>query len=166
MKSVLLSVCIILGASIGALGFMSPDFSGNWIGDVSRTDSISGFANGKAEITKKNLVVMVVRQHGVDLDIESDWSNGSATKRSYILDGNEHSSLEESGNAMIYQAKLNGDQLLIQATRKINTPFGNVEIPTKEEWVLSADQHTLTVTTTTTTTQFGSRTQKQTYTKQ
>jgi hypothetical protein len=166
MKAVLLSLGVILGVSICALGFFASDFSGNWIGDIVRTDSISGFVNGKAEVTTRKLVVMVVKQHGAELEMESVWSNNSNTKRSYILDGNEHSSFEEGGNSIIYHAKLNGDQLLIQETRHVKTPFGSVEIPTKEEWELSADLNTLTVTTTTSTTQFGSRTQKQTYTRQ
>jgi len=168
MKTALYSLSIFFGLGICALGFGSPDFSGNWIGDVTRTGSMSVIkhgVNGQMEIATKKLVVMLVQQRGEGLEIESVWSDNSATKLSYILDGNEHSSVDETGNPMIYQAKLNGDQLLIQATRNIKTPFGNTEIPTKEEWVLSADQNTLTITTTTTT-QFGSNAQKKIYTRQ
>ena len=169
MKAVPFSLCIILGLSIFALGFGSPDFSGNWIGDVVRTDSILGFVNGKAEITTKKLIVMAVKQQGVGLNIESVWSDNSATKVMYILDGNEHSAVEESGNSVVYQAKLNGDQLLIQTIRNIKTPFGGVERQTKVEWVLSADNNNLTVTTTNISVS-GNQTRKETlaqiYTKQ
>jgi hypothetical protein len=147
MKAVLLSMCIILSVCVCALGFGSSDFSGNWTGDIVRTVSISGIAGGKAELTTRKLLVMTVKQQGTVLDVESAWSDNSVTKVSYILDGNEHSSAAESGSPMIYQAKLDGDQLLIQTTQNIKTPFGDVQRQTKEEWVLSADGTNLTVTT-------------------
>jgi hypothetical protein len=59
-------------------------------------NSILDLVNGKAEITTKRLVLMAVKQHGVGLDIESVWSDNSAPKVRYVLDGNELSSVEES----------------------------------------------------------------------
>ena len=60
---------------------------------------------------------------------------------------------------------MKGDQLVIEGYRKASTPFGTADIKTKEEWFLSADGRTLTITTTTATSSFGEQTRKQIYTK-
>jgi hypothetical protein len=164
MKVAILPLCIVLGVSICALGFVSPDYSGNWIRDAARSDAITAYVDGKLEPITGNLVV---RQNAEGLNVESSWSHKPATKVNYILDGNDHSFTDESGNSFPYRVTLNGDQLVIERIRNITTPFGSVKrLESKEEWSLSADKNTLIILTTIPAPKGASNTQRQIYTKE
>jgi hypothetical protein len=91
--------------------------------------------------------------------------NRKKAKITYLLDGNEHSITDENGNSRTYRVAQSGDQLIIESSNTINTPFGPAEIKVKEEWLLSADGRTLIITTTTNSA-LGPQTQKRIYTKQ
>jgi hypothetical protein len=149
MKLVIRSIFLLVCLSMCPLGFSAPNFSGNWAGNIARTDTISLSGNGNVQVVQKRLSVMQVRQNGESLDVESVWSNSTSTNVTYILDGKEHPFNEQNGTGSAYRATLRGHGLLIETTRKIRTPFGEIEIPSTEEWALSADLANLTVVTTT-----------------
>ncbi len=163
MKAAIPVFCIILSFGISALASDSPGFNGNWTRDIAQSDAMAANLNGRVEPINVNLVVT---QTDEELNVESVWSYKPATRTSYSLDGDDHAQAEEGGASIIYRARMNGDQLVIHETRKVRTPFGDVDTRQKEEWALSADKAVLIVTKTTTTTELGSRTQKQVYTRQ
>jgi hypothetical protein len=165
MKSGFFALCIVLATSICALGYVSPDasdFSGNWIQDTDKSETMATYVDGKIQPVTVDLIV---RQDTNSLNVESVWSNKPATQMIYLLDGNEHSFKDEAGNLLGYRVMSNNDQLVIEGSKKVNTPFGTAEIKTQEEWSLSADQKALTILTTTTNASFGKQTRRQIYTK-
>ena len=163
MKRVILSLCIVLASGAFALGIAAPDFTGTWIRDVARSDEMGTYVDGKLQTVSVDLVV---RHEGTSLQVESRWSFKPATQVNYILEGTENTVTDERGNPFTYRATWNNDQLVIEGSTKVNTPFGNTERKAKEEWSLSADGRTLTITTTSAGSPFGNPTRKQIYTKQ
>jgi hypothetical protein len=162
MKYAILSLWIVIAFGVFALGIAVPDFSGTWIRDAARSDAMATFVDGKVQPVSADLVV---RHEGNSLQVESRWSHKPATQVNYLLNGNENTVTDERGNPFLYRATWNNDQLVIEGTTKATTPFGPAEIRTKEEWSLTADGRTLTITTTTSSS-LGNPTRKQVYTKQ
>ncbi len=121
------------------------------------------YVDGKIQTVSVDLVV---RHEGTSLQVESRWSYKPATQVNYVLGGTENTLTDERGNPFTYRATWNNDHLVIEGTAKVRTPFGNTEMSTKEDWSLSADGRTLTVTTTAVNSTFGNPTRKQVYTKQ
>lgn len=163
MKHVILSLCVVIASGAFALGIAVPDFTGTWIRDVAKSDEMGTYVDGKIQTTSVDLVV---RHEGNDLQVESRWSHKPATQVNYVLSGNENTVADERGNPFTYRTTWNDDQLVIEGYTKVSSPFGTIEIKTKEEWSLSADGRTLTITTTTTSSSLGNPTRKQVYTRQ
>jgi hypothetical protein len=163
MRNVILSLGIVIASGVFASGIAVPDFSGTWIRDVARSDEMGTYMDGKIQTVSLDLVV---RHVGTSLQVESKWSHKPATQVSYILDGTENTLTDERGNPFTYRATWNSALLIIEGTATVKTPFGNTEAKRKEEWSLSVDGRTLTVTSTAVDSTFGNSTRKQVYTKQ
>jgi len=163
MRNVILSLCIVIASSVSALGIAVPNFSGTWIRDAAKSDEMGTMIDGKIQTASVDLVV---RHEGNSLQVESRWSYQPATQVNYVLGDAENTFTDERGTIVTYRTTWNNNQLVIESSSKVKTPFGDTEKKTKEEWSLSADGRTLTITTTAVGSPFGNPTRKQVYTKQ
>ncbi len=164
MRNSILSLCLIVASSLYASGVSAPDFTGTWVRDASRSDEMSGLVDGKVQSVSVDLVV---QQMGNTLHVEYRWSYKPPTQTSYLLTSEETTVTDDRGDSFVYQTTWTDGHLVIDGFSKVSTPFGNTEQRKKEEWSLSADGRTLTITTTTASNSpFGKSTRTQLYNKQ
>jgi len=169
MKKGAIALCFVFGLNLFTFGAV-PDFNGAWILDKAQSDAIPtpGAALFGGAVTSKPPAdlnfFMAVQQDESSLRIATQWSNGSPTYVVYTLDGKESRIAGDRGGDFLCKSNWEGDKLVIGCGRKVVTPFGDIVTNTKEEWSLSADGKTLTVTTTTSGSQ-GAQTRKQVYLK-
>ncbi|HMS40319.1 MAG TPA: hypothetical protein PKE69_08840 [Pyrinomonadaceae bacterium] len=156
------AIFCLLAISAFAQDKKTPDFSGSWELDVSKSK-----LDERARIES---MTMSVTQTEKDIKIETTMKraeggggggggmnrggggmggfgggNGTTT---YTLDGKETKITQDSPMGAIpvsLKAKFDSDKLKLNQTRTINTQMGEISITTKETWSLSADGKTLTV---------------------
>jgi hypothetical protein len=146
MKRLVLFLCLVLMTGFLAFPVATPDFSGTWIRDASKSDAMATLLNGKVTPVSADLVV----KHASDnLQVESRWDYKAPTTMTYILDGNQNHASAELGSAIAYRSSWDRDKFIIDELTNANTPFGHAESSTRYEWSLSEDGNTLTITTTT-----------------
>jgi hypothetical protein len=84
-----------------------------------------------------------------------------------MLDGTETINPTLLGRGEVKsKARFEGEKLVVENTRKVSGREDEVEIVTREEWTISADSHTLTITTKVSNPRGRERTATQVYTRQ
>ena len=143
MKRCALSLCAMLLLSILSFSVTATDFTGTWIRDVAKSDSMATNIGGKVTPVSADLIV---KHSGTNLQVESRWDYQAPTKLTYILDGNENRTTGYLGSTVIYRSSWDQDRLIIDEVVNASTPFGKAEVETKYEWSMSDGGNTLTIT--------------------
>lgn len=144
MNTTTLALCFHLTLAVIVPPVAPPDFSGTWVRDPARSDALPPTEKAKAGDKE---VIMTVVQEGDALRVETRWGDTRPTRREYKVDGKPNSMRNPEGGDISYSASWEGEKLVIMSSRLVATPFGEVEIQTEEEWSLSEDGKTLTITT-------------------
>lgn len=143
MRRLTLFLCLMIVPFFLAYAVATSDFSGTWIRDAGRSDAMATNINGKVTPVTADLII---KHAGNNLQVESRWDYKAPTTKNYIVDGNENSSSDERGNAIVYRSSWDQDKLIIYEVVNANTPFGHAEVKTRSEWALSDSGNTLTIT--------------------
>ncbi len=167
LRNVVPRLALYLVAEIGICGsaIAGPDFTGTWIRDKVRSDSLGTVLGSKAGQLPGGEIVLTVKHDTKSLQLETNAYHGQTMRMKYILDGKEHSKWVMPWGRLIYRARWDQGRLLIDKTGQYRGNYGDIVFRAMEEWSLSADGRVLTVTTT----YFGQqarRTTKQVYIKQ
>lgn len=136
------------------------DFSGSWVQDASKSQRVpepmwltratpggrgGGRAGGPGGRGAPPETVLTVKQDAGGVQI----TDAAGAVRAYTLDGKASTKVTETHMAKAaVTASLQGDTLVIGTTRPYGGMPGNVTLQVKEEWSLSPDGKTLTITTT------------------
>jgi hypothetical protein len=158
MKRSMIFLCLILATCYFGLAAAIPDFSGDWMRDLSKSDAMATLMDGKVMPVTADLVI---KHADGKIDVESQWTHKAPTSKIYIVNGTENKASDDQGNSTTYVAFWDGEKLIIDEKNGVNTPFGRTEIIRRSEWSLSDDGSTLTILETTSG-QFGSS-RKQVY---
>ncbi len=161
MKRNLSAAFLIFGVILLALAVAAPNFSGTWVRDKAKSDPM-GFGRRGGEAPPDIEVTMTIKQEGNAFDVSTQRGDRTMDSK-YTLDGKETTNTTGRGST-VSKANWDGDNLVIDGTRKFSGPNGEMEMKFKEVYSLSADGKTLTVTSTNSTPN-GERTSKQVYNK-
>lgn len=166
MRNLLFLTAMVCLFAVGALAQdKKVDYSGTWTLDISKSKV--------GERARIESMTMTVSQTDKDLKIDSktvrtgrpDGSSGGTgggggmgrgggfgngdDSRTYSLDGKETRIELESPMGKIpvtSKAKVDAGKLNLSSSRTFNGPNGEITAETKEDWTLSVDEKTLTVT--------------------
>lgn len=167
MKRNLSLVLLVFGIGLLALAVAAPNFSGTWVRDKAKSDPPGmgrpggGGGGGQAPDVE---ITLTIKQDANTFEVATQRGDRPPMEAKYTLDGKENSNTTGRGST-VSKSKWSGDKLTIEGVRKFSGPNGEMEMPFKEEYSLSADGKALTVTSTTTPPQGEPRTSKQVYNK-
>jgi hypothetical protein len=176
MKKATVLTAILLVA-VAAMAVPGPDLSGKWTLDKAKSDPIrmgrggQGGGGGAPGGPPPDIdITLVIKQSASDIAVKRTMVFGGGEPREtdtkYTLDGKEATVPGMMGREMKATAKVEGEKIVIDSKGTFQTPQGDTrEVSTHEEYTLSADGKTLTITTTRPTPQ-GDRTSKQVFNKQ
>jgi len=112
---IMVGVIALLGA-VCAIGQQSPELTGVWQMDMSRSESAH-------QAIPIGPVTMVIERNTDELTIEtrkgSDRKPGSSEKLSYKLDGSETSTLNNAGTQIKAKAHWDGSKLVTETARNV-----------------------------------------------
>ncbi len=167
LTNVVPRLVLYLVAEIGicASAIAVPNFTGTWIRDRVKSDSLGTVIGSRGGQSPTGEIVLTIKHQSKSLQLETNAYHGQTKRVKYILNGKEHSKWVMPWGRLIYKARWDGDRLLIDKTGQYRGNYGEITFRAIEEWSLSADCRVLTVTTT----YFGQqakRTTKQVYIKQ
>ena len=159
----------LLALGIALVALAASDMSGTWLLDKTKSDPIRMGRGGDAGGPPPDInITLVINQTAGDISISRTMSmrgNDRTSEQKFTLDGKESTNPSSMGRGEFKgKAKIDGANLVIEGTQKINTPNGEFEIGVKDEYALSPDGKVLTLTTTRSTPQ-GDRTSKQVFNK-
>ncbi len=176
MKKAMILAAILIMA-IAAMAVPGPDFAGKWTLDKANSDPIRmgrggpGGGGGAPGGPPPDVdITLVIKQSATDITIQRTIAFGGRepreTESKYSLEGKESTVAGMMGRGeMKAMAKMQGDKLVIDSKGSFQTPNGDTrEVSTHDEYTLSADGKTLTITSTRPTPQ-GDRTSKQVFNK-
>jgi len=152
-----------LGIGLLALAVAAPNFTGTWVRDKAKSDQMMGRGGGGGQAPDME-VTLTIKQDANSLEVTTQRGDRPPAETKFTLDGKENTNTPGRGST-VSKSKWNKDTLVIEGTRKFSGPNGDMEMPFKEEYSLSADGKVLTVTTTSATPQGDQRTSKQVYNK-
>lgn len=128
---------------------IAADFSGAWMRDSARSTPAPYpnywiTRNTPPAFNPNTTFVMRVQQTAASMQV----ADRIHPQRTYVLDGEGHSSITDSGLGQITTtAAMIGDTLTIATVQPYGGMPGNVTLRASETWALSADGKELTVTT-------------------
>jgi hypothetical protein len=160
------AIVMLLGLAIAQE--KTPNFSGTWVLDRSRSDPPGGFGGGRGGGPMANAeVVLIIEHQEPTLKITRlvKTPQGDRTQELvYTTDGKENKNPGMRGAEVKSKSKWDKGKLVTKASQTIETPQGTVDLEITEIRSLSEDGKTLTVETTTVS-PMGERTRKEVYVK-
>lgn len=145
MTARFLSTAALLAAfaTTPALAQAKPDFSGSWKLNVEKSDPMGGGGGGGM----MRDAVTTITQTATELTLVTKFGENSRTA-SYKLDGTESVNPGRQGGETKTKAKFDGATLVLEHTRNMSGPNGDMQVTSKEVRSLSDDGKTMTVVTT------------------
>ena len=146
MTARFLSTAALLAAfaTAPALAQAKPDFSGSWKLNVEKSDPMGGGGGGGM----MRDAVTTITQTATELTVVTKFGENSRTA-TYKLDGTESVNPGMRGGETKTKAKFDGATLVLEHTRNMSGPNGDMQVTSKEVRSLSEDGKTMTVVTTT-----------------
>lgn len=153
MKIGYLPLALLVLALGGALGYAAVDFSGTWLLDPEKSDQMqTARGGGPAGRGGGAAATIVIEQtdNGITIKrVMTFQGNERTVEQKFTLDGKECTNPAAMGRGeYVASATWKDDTLVFEGTMKMSTQRGDMEIPMKEEYSLSADGKVLTVVTT------------------
>ena len=144
MTARFLSTAALLAAfaTAPALAQAKPDFSGSWKLNVEKSDPMGGGGGGMMRDA-----VTTITQTATELTVVTKFGENSRTA-TYKLDGTESVNPGMRGGETKTKAKFDGATLVLEHTRNMSGPNGDMQVTSKEVRSLSDDGKTMTVVTT------------------
>ena len=134
---------LLMSLVFGSVAFAAdPDFSGSWA-----LEQENGFVYGKPFMNKSaeagdGILVTHTRD---SLLMESNCVACGTQAKEYILDGRSRNLANDKGALIAYNAKMDGDLIVIDQGFGGPTPFGSAVIVTRISLSLSHDNEVLTI---------------------
>ena len=149
MTARFLSTAALLAAfaAAPALAQAKPDFSGSWKLNVEKSDPMGGGGGGGGGGGMMRDAVTTITQTATELTLVTKFGENSRTA-TYKLDGTESVNSGMRGETKT-KAKFDGATLILEHTRNMSGPNGDMQVTSKEVRSLSDDGKTMTVVTTT-----------------
>jgi hypothetical protein len=165
MKRNLCLGLLVFGIVLLALAMAAPNFSGTWVRDKAKSDPMGmgrpgGGGGGQAPDVE---VTLTIKQDANSFELATQRGERTSEAK-YTLDGKENTNATGRGST-VSKSKWNGDVLMLEGVRKFSGPNGDMEMPFKDEYSLSADGKVLTVKSTSNNPQGEQQTRKQVYNK-
>jgi hypothetical protein len=143
MKNIACMLWLLLGFGHWAFA-AEPDFSGNW-GMLRENGIIHGKSVGRETPIADSGIL--IAHTGNRLVVESQCVKCGNPIREYIIDGKERNMPNKQNLVTPYNAKWDGQALIINQGFDGPTPFGPATITSRQVWALSADKQVLTIST-------------------
>jgi hypothetical protein len=137
--AIVLGLALVLGVAPGALAQSTPDFSGKW--KLNQTKSSPGIAGNTPNIAFPS--ELVVKQAGGELVVQSTSVRQAPVSANYKLDGSKITVAAPRGINETAEAKLDGPKVVIMSRRSFSSPAGDQVVNFKEVW--SVDANVLTI---------------------
>lgn len=164
-----LLVLAFLVAGLSPAFPIGTNFSGTWILDKEKSDPGIGRRKGRGGEARNLNLMLEVSQSADELVITRKLDGGKRKRDREVrlkLDGTETTNTAMRGRGEVKsKARLEGDRLVVENTRPAPSRRGDTQIQEKEEWSLSSDGRSLTITRTIPSRR-GDRLHTQVYTKQ
>jgi hypothetical protein len=166
MKRNLCLGLLVFGIVLLALAMAAPNFSGTWVRDKAKSDPMGmgrpggGGGGGQAPDVE---ITLTIKQDANSFEVATQRGERTSEAK-YTLDGKENTNATGRGST-VSKSKWNGDVLVLEGVRKFSGPNGDMEMPFKDEYSLSADGKVLTVKSTSNNPQGEQQTRKQVYNK-
>ena len=145
MTARFLSTAALLAAfaTAPALAQAKPDFSGSWKLNVEKSDPMGGGGGGGM----MRDAITTITQTATELTLVTKFGENSRTA-TYKLDGTESVNPGMRGGETKSKVKFDGATLVLEHTRNMSGPNGDMQVTSKEVRSLSADGKSMTVVTT------------------
>src|SRR5215471_15966335 len=138
MRQLLITITIVLAATF-AKAAATPDFSGTWVLNVTKS------ALPKDSTIKSQTIVIDNKKSAIVFHYKTD---GKKSTETYTPDGKKRASVKMSSSQLTSSASWNDSALVIESTLDIKIPNATVVVtglkPIVDTWTLSADGRTLT----------------------
>ena len=161
MRKQILTIAGLAFLAMPILAVAAPNFSGDWLRDNAKSDPApntaywltrsdpagGGAAGGRGGRGGGGgpKIVITVKQDANTLS----YSQGAGAVHTYKLDGKPFTQPMDTGiQKATVTASFKGDTLVVDSQEPYGGMPGNATLNVKEEWALSPDGKTLTVTTT------------------
>ena len=149
MTARFLSTAALLAAfaTAPALAQAKPDFSGSWKLNVEKSDPMGGGGGGGGGGGMMRDAITTITQTATELTLVTKFGENSRTA-TYKLDGTESVNPGMRGGETKSKVKFDGATLVLEHTRNMSGPNGDMQVTSKEVRSLSADGKSMTVVTT------------------
>lgn len=137
---------LVLAAAVTLVAQKTPDFSGTWTLDASKSEMPQMGGMGGRSGAGMGDVTLTITQTADTLTIAQKMGEMSRTL-TYKLDGSESVNAGMRGGEVKSTSKWDGDKLITESTQTMNGPTGEMTIRSKETRSLAADG-TMVVNTT------------------
>jgi hypothetical protein len=141
---IVLSVALALGGQTETLAQARPDFSGTWRLNVGKSGP--NVAGNTPNIPFPSQIV--VKQTATDISVESTSIRQQPVSAVYKLDGSKVTVQTPEGISETGEAKVDGENLLINSRRSFSSPAGDIVVEFKEVWSLTGNVLTIQKTRT------------------
>lgn len=148
-QKAIFAAAFVLAAAVAVSAQKTPDFSGTWALDMSKSEmpQMGGGGMGGGRMGGgMGTMTVTVKQTADTLTIDQKMGEMSRTM-TYKLDGSESTNQGMRGSEMKSTSKWDGDKLLTESTQTMNGPNGEVTVKSKEVRSLAADGTMLVETT-------------------
>jgi len=141
MRQLLFRLPIVLAVTFSALAqtAVTPDFSGNWVLNVSKSTL------AKDSTIKSETIVIAYKKSAIIFHYKTD---GKKSTETYTPDGQKRVAKDMSSGQLISKASWQDSVLVIESTLEIKIPNVVVNVsglkPVIDRWTLAADGRTLT----------------------
>ncbi len=147
-QKAVLTGALVLAAAVAVFAQKSPDFSGTWTLDPSKSEMPQmggGMGGGRAGGGMGEMTV-TIKQTADSVTIDQKMGEMSRTI-TYKLDGSESVNPGMRGGEVKSTSKWDGDKLLTESTQTMSGPNGEMTIKSKEIRSLAADGTMIVETT-------------------
>ena len=133
------AAAFVVAFAIAASAQKTPDFSGTWTLDASKSEmpQRGGMGGGRMGGGMGDMTVTIT-QTAAALTIDQKMGEMSRTI-TYKLDGSESTNAGMRGGEVKSTSKWDGDKLVTESTQTVNGPNGEMTIKSKEVRTLTAD---------------------------
>ena len=141
MRQLLIRLPIVLAVTFSALAqtAVTPDFSGTWVLNVSKSTL------AKDSTIKSETIVIAYKKSAIIFHYKTD---GKKSTETYTPDGQKRVAKNMSSGQLISKASWQDSVLVIESTLEIKIPNVVVNVsghkPVIDRWTLAADGRTLT----------------------
>jgi len=141
VRQLLIRLPLVLAVTFSALAqtAVTPDFSGTWVLNVSKSTL------AKDSAIKSETIVIAYKKSKIIFHYKTD---GKKSTETYTPDGQKRVAKDLSSGQLISKASWQGSALVIESTLEIKIPNVVVNVsglePVIDRWTLAADGRTLT----------------------